>query len=256
MASIRKCAVQIRQPWGGYLKRRKFSIKKLPSNSKLNFRENIPPEITELAVDYLARYMIGSSAQDAFASALNSASLAKERSNANVLLHNIKGLNNKSIISACKLAGYELLQRTGKPSVNPVSQIMPNTKTIRNIKQMVNRSLNFWDKYGPVVSMGFSFEGGYTFTVTSGKGDYQTQDTLWILSTSRRKPNKIHTLKLLMYYIMGQHSSNSDLHSITKLGIYNPRQNKVYLINVSEIKESVIETVSRNVIGYGVNPTR
>lgn len=256
MASISKRISQTRQPWGGYLKNEKFSIKKLSSHLKLNFRENIPSEVTELAVDYLTRYMIGSSASDAFASALNGASIVKERNNANVLLHNIKGLNNKSIISACKLAGYELLQRDGKASSRQISQIAPNAKTIWNIKQMVHRGLDFWDAYGPVVSIGFPFEDGYTFTVTSGKGDYQTQDTLWILSTSRRKPNKIHTLKLLMHYIMGQHSSNPDLHSITQLGIYNPRQNKVYLMNVSGIKGSVIDTVTKNVIGYGATPTR
>ena len=53
-----------------------------------------------------------------------------------------------------------------------------------------------------------------------------------------------------MYWIMGQHSGQRIYKNITKLGIFNPRLNKVYLINVSDIPKSVIKAIEKEVICY------
>ena len=52
---------------------------------------------------------------------------------------------------------------------------------------------------------------------------------------------------------MGQHSVHKEFKNITQLGIYNPRLNKVYIIKLDTIPQSIIDTVSRDVIGYGIS---
>lgn len=46
------------------------------------------------------------------------------------------------------------------------------------------------------------------------------------------------------------HSIYTEFASIQKLGIYNPRLNKVYLIDIDTIPIEIINEVSTNVIGY------
>lgn len=53
-----------------------------------------------------------------------------------------------------------------------------------------------------------------------------------------------------MYYIMGCHSIHSEFKEIQKLGIFNPRKNKVYIANISLIDSEILDEVSREVIGY------
>ena len=52
------------------------------------------------------------------------------------------------------------------------------------------------------------------------------------------------------YYIMGCHSIHPEFKEIEKLGIFNPRKNKVYIASISSIDSETIEEVSRDVIGY------
>ena len=53
-----------------------------------------------------------------------------------------------------------------------------------------------------------------------------------------------------MYYLMGSHSIHEEFQSVEKLGIFNPRLNKVYLLNINEIPSEVITQVANDVIGY------
>ena len=115
---------------------------------------------------------------------------------------------------------------------------------------MVKRSLAFWKEYGPITKDGFTFEGGYTDIVSSGDGDYLTENTLWDFKVSKEEPRSKYTLQLLMYYIMGCHSIHPEFQKIEKLGIFNPRKNKVYIAKVSSINPEVIEKVSQDIIGY------
>ena len=125
---------------------------------------------------------------------------------------------------------------------------MPDDNTIGNIEIMVKRAIQFFKEYGPVVEEGFTFQGGYTSTVNAGDGDFITADTLWDFKVSIAEPKKEHTLQLLMYYLMGQHSIHKNLHTITHLGIFNPRLNKVYRLNISDIPSEVIKAVEKDVI--------
>ena len=115
---------------------------------------------------------------------------------------------------------------------------------------MINRSLSFWKEYGPISKDCFTFEGGYTDIISTGDGDYLTRDTLWDFKVSKKEPTSQHTLQLLVYYIMGMHSIYKEFNTVKKLGIYNPRMNKVYTIDIDTIPQQVIDEVSTEVIGY------
>lgn len=117
---------------------------------------------------------------------------------------------------------------------------------------MVESSLHFLEIYGPKVMDGFTFEGGYTYTISTGDGDFTAADTLWDFKVSKRKVQKEHTLQLLMYWRMGLYSVHPEFQSIKYLGIYNPRLNQAYRIAVADIPKDVIREVEEKIIGYGM----
>lgn len=259
MYSVTKRISMIKQPRGGYINKKDFTFIQFEDGIKLNENENINAGLVGLAVDYMTRFMMGSKREVAFSISLMGArvldrfQLNKKQSaqkNAISLLKKIKGLDAKSIINACKLVGYDVCFRAGIGRYKPVEEINPDADTVENIIVMINRSLSFWQKYGPITKDGFTFEGGYTNIISTGDGDYLTKDTLWDFKVLKGdlKPN--YTLQLLVYYIMGMHSIYTEFASIQKLGIYNPRLNKVYLIDIDTIPIEIINEVSTNVIGY------
>lgn len=250
MYSVTQRIKVTKQPRGGYIKPKDFTETKLNDGINLNSNENIHASLVGLAVDYLTRFMTGTPIEEAFHISLLGSELIQERKNAEKLLSKIKGLDDNSIISACKAVGYDVCFRAGTLGYKPVQQIQPNTETIDNIRIMVNRCLSFWQKYGPVVVDGFTFEGGYTDIISSGDGDYLTKDTLWDLKVSKDVPKNKYTLQILIYYIMGCHSIHKEFQNIKKLGIFNPRLNSVYLLDIANISDETIQEVSSEVIGY------
>lgn len=262
MYSVTKRISMVKQPYGGYLNKKQFDITTIDDGKILNEKENIHASLIGLAVDYLTRFLMGTSAEEAFKISLqgalcldlflNNASDKKGLAlrNAKKLLKGIKGLDDESVNNVCKLVGYDVCFRAGIMGYKPVEEINPDSDTIGNIVIMIERSLTFWKEYGPIIKDGFTFEGGYTDIVSSGDGDYLTRDTLWDFKVSKEEPKSKYTLQLLMYYIMGCHSIHPEFKQIEKLGIFNPRKNKVYIANISLISPEIIEKVSRDVIGY------
>ena len=278
MNSVTGRIEKIKQPRGGYIKPSQFETIVYDDGEKLNEDENIHGAIIGLAVDYLTRYAMGADKTEAFRISLKGAGVAelfgRENSvkTAEKLLKAIKGIDDVSVKKACKLVTFDVWLR------NPMAAAMardykatnPNLATVQNIQLLIKRSLDFFDKYGPIVKEGFNFGpvsedreeykemintgkgsyGGYTATVSSGDGDFLTADTLWDFKVSKKKPTSKHTLQLLMYWIMGQHSGQEIYKSITKLGFYNPRLNTVSLLDVKDIPNEVIETVEKDVICY------
>lgn len=262
MYSVTKRIGMVKQPYGGYLNKKQFEITTIDDGKTLNETENIHASLVGLVVDYLTRFMMGTSVEEAFKISLqgamcldlflNSATDKKGLAlkNAKKLLKGIGGLDDESVSNACKLVGYDVCFRAGIVGYKPVEEINPDSDTIENIAIMVKRSLTFWKEYGPIIKDGFTFEGGYTDIVSSGDGDYLTKDTLWDFKVSKDEPKSKYTLQLLMYYIMGCHSIHSEFKKIEKLGIFNPRKNKVYIANTASISPEIIEKVSKEVIGY------
>lgn len=251
MCSVTKRIEKIKQPRGGYIRPRDFEKILLGSGiEELHPIENVQPGLVGLAVDYLTRYMTGTPIRDAFAVSIAGAAALKEFSLLEFLLTSVNGLDNDSIDAAVKLTGFDSAFRAGIGTYRPVEEIEPDTATIENIRIMVERSLHFFERFGPKVLDGLTFEGGYTGYVSHGDGDFLTKDTIWDFKVSKQKVQTKHTLQLLMYWRMGLHSVHPEHKGVKYLGIYNPRENMVYRLDTAEIPASIISTVEREVIGY------
>ncbi|WP_318506115.1 hypothetical protein [Bacillus sp. T3] len=250
MVSVTKRIPTVKQPRGGYIKPKDFVVTDLLDSVILNENENIQSSLVGIAVDYLTRFLNGEPIKKAFGISMRGAINAKETKLANDLLLKIQGLDDISIESACKMVGFDVAFRVGVAWYKPVEFIKPDKETISNIRIMVNRGLNFFKLYGPIVKNGFNFEGGYTSTINTGDGDFLTENTLWDFKVLKSAPTNKHTLQLLVYYLMGIHSIHSEFKQIENLGIFNPRLNKVYLLPINTISNDVINEVNTDVIGY------
>ena len=250
MTSVTNRIKVVKQPRGGYIPLKQFSAITLDDGKILNSDESVSPGLVGMAVDYLTRLMNGAHPKEAFKISLNGAYLVGEFDKAISLLDKIVGLDNQSIAAACILVGYDVAFRAGPARFMTVDTIYADEATIENIRIMVQRSLHFFEIYGPITLDGFTFDSAYTDTITSGDGDYLTKDTLWDFKVIKSKPNKDYTLQVLIYYLMGIRSNQPEFLSISKLGFFNPRQNIVYQTAIADIPKEVIETVEKNVIGY------
>lgn len=257
MYSVTQRISMIKQPYGGYLPVKELKTVKIDDGKKLNDNENIHASLVGIAVDYLTRFMVGSEKEEAFKISLLGAQLldkmlgeSKYLKEAIILLDKISGLDDLSIINACKLSGFDVVVRSSIMGYKPIEDINPDNATIYNIKTMVDRSIEFWKEYGPVISEGFTFEGGYTDIISVGDGDYLTSDTLWDFKVSKYNPTSKQTLQILIYYLMGKHSIHKEFDEIKKLGLYNPRKNVIRYVSIDEIQGDTIKEVCLNVIGY------
>ncbi len=250
MKSVTQRIREVKQPRGGYINPRIFEQQAIDDNVELNPEENIHASLIGLAVDYMSRFILGTPVEEAFRISFYGAQIINKESVAMELAKRIVGIDNESIRSACKLVGFDVCFRSNVTGYRPVETINPDDKTIENIIILINRSKVFFDDYGPIIKDGFTFEGGYTRIVSTGDGDFLTKDTLWDFKVSKAKPTSKHTLQLLMYYLMGKKSIHKDFDSVSKIGIYNPRLNIVYLLNLSDIEEESIKIVSKEIIGY------
>lgn len=249
--SVTQRIKQVKQPRGGYINPKTMEVIQCGDGIEaLHSEENIRANLIGLAVDYLTRFMSGTPVEEAFKISFMGALIIGEQKKAEELMNDFKGLDDASIINEVKLAGFDVCFRVGIMGYRPVDEIQPDAMTIDNVRVMLKRSLNFFNIYGPIVLDGFTFEGGYTEIVSSGDGDFTTSDTLWDFKVSKDKPKKEYTLQLLMYWIMGLHSIHPEFKNIKFLGIYNPRLNCVYRLNVSQIPSEVIAEVSTEVVGY------
>lgn len=248
--SVTQRIKEIKQPRGGYVKPKDLTVVSLGDGLDVLNSENVNAILIGLSVDYMTRFMTGSSVKDAFRISLMGAHKIGEMDLAQKLLADIEGLDDKSIICAIKLCGFDVCYRVGSSGYKPVQGINPDMDTIANVRVMVERALHFLEVYGPKILDGFTFEGGYTDIVTTGDGDFTTADTLWDFKVSKVSVTKEQTLQLLMYWRMGLHSVHSEFHSVKYLGIYNPRKNEVSRIAVADISQDVIDEVESEVIGY------
>ena len=257
--SVTQRIKQVGQPRGGYINPKTLvksvlfedGVSELPN-------ESVHPSLVGLAVDYLTRYMLGDSAEEAFKISLlglevcESAGMKEDAEYGRELLGRLsRDLNMTTVESAIKLCGFDVCMRVGMAGYKSIMLINADLYTCSNVAVMVKRNLNLFKVYGNPVLNGFVFKGGYTSTVSTGDGDFVTPDTLWELKVSVREPTKEWTLQTLMYWIMGLNSEHYEIFEKVKyLGIVNPRKNAVYRIAVADIPMKVIEAVERDVIGY------
>lgn len=276
--SVTRRVSDFKQPRGGYVKVADFNKIIIDDGIILNENENINAGLIGLTVEYMSKFLIGISKDKAFKISLlgaekaelfdvkNAINISKE------LLDGINGVDDTSIINACKLTSFDVWLRSARKAkmVNDYKTVNPDKQTIDNIRNLINRTNVFFNTYGPVIKEGFTFEpvqkdvkkykrmivsgdctyGGYTQTVSSGDGDFLTRDTIWDLKVLKSNPTSKHTLQLLMYWIMGQHSGQEIFKSIRKIGVFNPRHNTIFLIEVDKISNDIISVVENEIICY------
>lgn len=255
MPSVTNRVKQVKQPRGGYINPKTLTKTVLGPGEEELKQTDFHAGTLSAAVDYLTRYMLGISGKEAFKIPLKGASVLKKADMhamevAENLISEVKGLDDRSIASACKLCGYDVCYRAGIEWYKPVEEIEPDAAAIENIRVMVNRSLAFFKQYGPITLDGPTFSGGYTDIVDAGDGDFLTEDAIWDMKVSAKPPTNKHTLQILMYYIMGKHSTVKEFETVHNLGFYNPRLNTVYLLDVNSIDPEIIREVETVVIGY------
>ena len=254
MYTVSKRANDYKQPRGGFIPPSTFEKTKIEDGIELK-GENISPGIIGTVVDYMVRFLNGSSLDEAFAIPMLGAKLLKKEREASKLLYSIDGLDDNSIIAACKIVAFDAVVRAGVIAYKPIEEINPDEDTVFNIKAMIKRCQKFIDNYGPIVAEGMTFIGGYTGTVVSGDADFMTEDTIWDLKVTKNAIKSSQTLQILMYYLMGRRTImlNAEYdfkNKIKKIGIYNPRLNEIYIKSINEIDEQIIKEVEEQVIGY------
>lgn len=246
----------VKQPRGGYLNPRSFYVRVLDGSSLHDEPETVTPGIVGMVVDYMTRVQSGASVDEAFSISLAGAGKIGRLDTATELASQIKGLDDDSITAACRLANYDAVFRAGiglqgHPPLPEPDSIVPDGNSCDNIRTMIQRSLKFFEEYGPVVADGMTFAGGYTAKVSSGDADFMTQDTLWDFKVKKTKINAKHTLQLCIYWLLGLHSLDVEQYKkVNRLGFFNPRKNEVMTIDVAEIPQSTLHEIEVGVIGY------
>ena len=269
MASVTQRINEIVQPYGGYVRLSAFDKTQFEDGVTLNAEENVSGSLMGTAADYLTRLAvsgktIGQVYSGATLRGILMAEACYKESNgvigikdaleiAKSLMRQIKGGDDDTLTAILKLATFDLWYRNTQAAIRAETYeaVNPDKATLQNLLTFGKRSKAFFEKYGPITATEFTFEpSGYTETVEAGDGDYLTADTLWDMKLYRGKLTSKHTLQVLMYWIMGQHSGQEIFKGITKIGLYNPRQNVAYTLEVAKIPPEVIREVEEKVICY------
>jgi len=250
MSTVKQRTKQVKQPRGGYAPLKLFDIHDLDDSITLNEIENVHSSIVGAAIDYLSRILFGTNKRQAFEVSFKGAYNLNKIDMAESLLSRVINHEDDSIVAACKLAGFDSAYRAGISAYKPVEEINPDTATIENIRVMLSRVKTFIHKFGPVIQDGIRFEGAYTDIITDGDADFLTEDTLWDLKVIKANPDSKQTLQVLVYYLMGDVSNNPLFKKINKVGIFNPRLNKVYILEVFKLGSQALDDVLLDVIGF------
>lgn len=241
---------QIQQPWGGYINPKIMHRRSYDDGLSLNEEVSLMPTTMGLVVDYMTRFMITHNVLKAFDIPIKGAKISGLENLVTDQLESIKGLDDDSINAATRIIlAFDSTYRTGNPPDLPLTREPADEETIDNIKIMVERSLAFFKKVGPITATEFTFEGGYTKIVNNADADYLTEQTIWDMKVSKYAPRKENTLQLVLYYLLAKRSKQERYKEITSLGIFNPKQNKSYLLNIDEVDADVLQQISEKVLG-------
>lgn len=100
MYSVTRRIDAVKQPRGGYIKPKDFTTIDCNDNRTLHEEENIFAGLVGLAVDYLTRFILGASKEEAFRISLLGAQIVNQQLEAEEKLAQITGLDDQSIYLA------------------------------------------------------------------------------------------------------------------------------------------------------------
>lgn len=262
MFSVTQRIKQISQPKGGFVPKTLFVRTIYDDMNEIhsfNYNNKSLYSIQGMAVDYLTRFLITNNKSKAFNISILGAQIIDKNNNNNNesihisnLLSKVNGLDDLSIINACKIVGYDTVYRSGVNTFHDVEEIIIPHEMIINIRCMVKRSIIFLNAVGPITSIDLRFEGGYTELVSKGDGDYLTNDMLIDFKVSKKEFSIDWSLQLLMYYILGLHSIYNEYRDIKYLCVFNPLYNESYIVYIPAIDNKSKYIVSNNILGYSM----
>lgn len=259
MTSVTQRIKEIKQPRGGYLKSSRFKTTVLNEDDSLLLCKGVNPITVGLVVDYMTRVHLEQKKcneidiRKIFKISLEGARLVDDqRFNYSFQLLDIIELDSSGIDAVkacCKLVTFDSKYRSGIWVPEYIVDISDTDAEV--IQKLIDRSVLFFEEYGPVLEFGMTFEGGYTKLVSTGDADFMTKDTLWDFKTSKEKIKNRYTLQLYMYYLMGINSVQSDMYkSLRYIGFYNPIRNEVIRLSIDEIEFEIKDEILFDVIGY------
>ncbi len=257
MYSVTGRIKMIVQPSGGYIPVSQLHKRIFTDAETVYTVDSGVKTMQGLVVDYMTRFLIGFPKEEAFRISLSGAHRVGEDLKAKELLDTIKGLDEESIRCACILTGYDVAYRVDPFAYNEIDTRMISVELIHNIKILLKRTICFFQKNNlPVTKVGFTMDEGYNRIISSGDGDYLTEDTLWDFKVSAERITNKQTLQVAIYYVLGLHSIHPEFKKIKYLGIYNPWLNIAYTIAVADISDDIFSFICREVIGYNtpINP--
>lgn len=249
MVSITQRIKQIKQPHGGYLPKKLFKYHKFPT-SKINYDKKLATTIG-MTVDYLSRYTLGSMPSKAFEISLQGARLVGKEDHVKGLLKNInRSLDDRCILSACKIVQYDCYVRGTKPDFNINEEIKIDNSTLDAVRNMVQRVVSILrDNTNKVLKFNVKFPCPADYIVKQGDADFMTDDTLWDIKVSDKPINSKYTLQILMYYLQSTRST-IDYSNIKYLALYSPVTDEIYYINVNDISDKIKYEVNNKVFGF------
>ena len=130
---------RVAQPPDGYLPLSLFDEVRLADPVPLYAFEDVPADVTGLAVDYLSRVARGVPARDAFRVPLAGARLVGRSADAERLLAMVDGFSDRSVRAACLLCGFDAASRRGPARWRAGRVIDPGPATVYNVRRMVAR---------------------------------------------------------------------------------------------------------------------
>lgn len=217
-----------------------------------------PSRMGEL-VECLTRFMLSGDKNKAFCEAMAGAKYAFELGfpevykDARKLLNGIRGLGDASIENANALLTFK--SWFFKP---PLGALYGTTAAMfdkailsqaaENVRIFVKRSVEFFREHGPVVGAPVIVEAG----AIRGIIDFLTADAIFDMKLYKGRILDDAAMQVLLYWIMGKHSGNELFRGITKLGLFNPRTNRGYILPLSRVRFSVIAELEEE-LGYSVS---
>ncbi|GEM_PF-152658 len=252
--SIARRAATYPQPRYGFVPVEDLRVRRSEDRRKLAEEESLPPWVANEIVRRLSQVELGAAAENVFKASLAGARRlgAEALEDAQHQISLVNGVSSQSIESVHRLVAYSSLAEIGAKAYRVAIDSFADEDTLKDIRIMVQRSRSFFEENGPILRSGFDVEGGYTDTVSSGRGDFLAEGSIWDLRAYAGPLTTTDTLRVLMYYLMGQRSVHQEFQRVVRIGVFNPRLYEARWIRVNEIQEATKYEVSSRVIGYRV----
>lgn len=217
--------------------------------------ESIRPSLMGTLIDYLTRVLI---CKD-----LNAFDLIKTTNRAKPLIRQLrkefKDLDNKQLTIEnlkliAKLCVLEQEFRAKKNTEFKHEKIEFNQKTFDHIQIMLQRTVNFFERFGyPALSefhVSIKLIDNMMVEVY-GDGDYLLSNAIVDFKVTDKEPKRDYIRQLLVYYFglndAELKSNKIKRDEIKELIIFNPRADKFYKIDLDNVSPNSLNEVNRNI---------